>query len=84
MRSSELIGKLSKFKRWYYAKRYTEAVERRDWEQAAEVVKTMNDAGYGWYHGVYSRVALWAMSQTDPKAKDAFDVQFGAGARGWR
>lgn len=85
MRSTEQLKKRAAFKRFYYGKRYLDAIERQDWEQATEVIKAMNSDGYGWFDGgVYSRVALWAMGQSNPRAKEAFDIQFGQGAKAWR
>lgn len=84
MRSSEQLKKRAAFKRWYYGTHYMAAIERQDWEQAAYVLSVMNASGFGWYNGVYSRVALWAMSQSNPKAREAFELQFGEGAKGWK
>lgn len=71
MRSSEQLKKRAAFKRFYYGTRYQRAIEQQNWEQAAEVIHAMNSAGYGWFDGVYSRVALWAMGQNNPQAKQA-------------
>lgn len=84
MRSSEQLKKRAAFKRFYYGTRYQQAIEQQNWEQAAEVINAMNSAGYGWFDGVYSRVALWAMGQNNPQAKQAFDLQFGTNSKAWR
>jgi hypothetical protein len=84
MRSTEQLKKRAAFKRFYYGKRYLDAIERQDWEQAAEVIEAMNSAGYGWFDGVHSRVALWAMGQSNPRAMEAFGLQFGQGAKAWK